>query len=934
MLGRWAPAFVVIRDNLNPRYILAAASIAVIVRNPALGTSLLPAWFSRVSANVTIDRHNPGRLTFWLLSIVLACRFSLADAPPTSEQLEFFESKVRPLLIEQCYECHWSQEQSGDLRIDTAAAVAEGGSRGRLLVPGDPENSLLMRAVLYDDPELQMPPTGKLDEASIEVLRRWIEMGAPDPRESDVHSEPISESPLERDPASHWAFNAPKVVVPPLLIGSSARDPIDAFAEHRASEHGIGPNPIASREVLIRRLYFDLTGLPPTHDEVQSFVESDRTDAYVRLVDRLLASPEFGHRFGRHWLDVARYADTVGYALAGKERVFKGSERYRDWTIRAFADDMPYDEMLRHQLAGDRTDPANEQGNLDAMGFLTLGRRFLNPLDTIDDRIDVITRGLLGMTVTCARCHDHKFDPIPSSDYYSMGGIIFSSEQPEDGASPLMMVDKKNPIDSPVLIRGQIGNHGPIAPRQFLTALRKPDEPRFTDGSGRWELVHRITAPDNPLTARVMVNRLWRDLVGKSLVDTPSDFGFRTDPPAVAEVLDDLALEFSRHWSVKRIVRRIVLTRIYRQTAESSPDSIKNDPDNLFLARANRKRRDFESLRDSIFHVSGYLDQSLGGAPVEITLDTPNPRRTVYARIDRQNLPSLFRTFDFANPDAHSPGRYFTTVPQQALFLLNDHQMLELARRAAKLVRRNTPSDEPARLAPEVFRQVLGRDPSAREAAAAVAFLQLPLGASGEIIDPRSLWSYGTATIDDRDRVLEFVPFAVFKEGRWQVAEDFPTSAPFGHAYLGGENGHTPNESKMAVVRRFTAPFDGRVQIRGQMGHRSEDGDGVRASILVAGERRFSETQKKNNRPYGPVTGRVGKGEYVELVASPGGSSSFDTFYWRASIQLVGEDGQVIETESTKHFSGPFDPDSNQPLDRLAQLAQTLFMSNEFAFVD
>jgi hypothetical protein len=196
------------------------------------------------------------------------------------------------------------------------------------------------------------------------------------------------------------------------------------------------------------------------------------------------------------------------------------------------------------------------------MGFLTLGRKFLNPLDTIDDRIDVITRGLLGMTVACARCHDHKFDPIPTADYYALGGIIFSSEKPKDGASPLMMVDKANPTDSPILIRGQVGNRGPKAPRQFLTALRKPDEPPFRDGSGRRELVERIVASDNPLTARVMVNRIWGHLIGKPLVDTPSDFGFRTQPPAIPETLDNLAVEFSNHWSIKKIVRRIVLSRI------------------------------------------------------------------------------------------------------------------------------------------------------------------------------------------------------------------------------------------------------------------------------------------------------------------------------------------------------------------------------------
>ncbi len=597
---------------------------------------------------------------------------------PKADQIEFFESKVRPLLVEHCYECHSTEsgESSGGLFLDTATATLRGGAHGSALKPGEPQSSLIIQAVDYQDPELQMPPDSKLDQESIDVLRHWIQIGAPDPRDGNVTE---SSSPLDRDPSTHWAFVPPLRPVPQTPIDSSSHDPIDTLADLQARTHGLRSNPVASKEILIRRLYFDLTGLPPSIDEIQSFVDSDRPDAYVRLVDHLLATPDFGERFGRYWMDVSRYANTVGYALGGQSREYEGSERYRDWAIKAFASDMPYDEMLRHQLAGDRTDPKNENGNLDAMGFLTLGRQFLSGFDTLDDRIDVITRGLLGMTVACARCHDHKFDPIPTADYYSLCGIMSSSEKPGDSASPLMLADKQNPSDHPILIRGQIGNNGPAAPRQFLTALRRPDEPRFNDGSGRWELVGRITASDNPLTARVMVNRIWGHLIGKPLVDSPSDFGFRTQPPAVPEILDDLAVEFSEHWSVQRIVRRIVLSRIYRQSSAATPEAIDVDSDNRWLMRANRRRRDFEALRDSVLQISGSLDRSLGGKPIEITSESLSGRRTIYARIDRQNLPALFRTFDFASPDTHSPSRYYTTVPQQALFLMNNGQMLDLA---------------------------------------------------------------------------------------------------------------------------------------------------------------------------------------------------------------------------------------------------------------
>lgn len=869
----------------------------------------------------------------WLSTLAEAEQPQAETENLSRQQLDFFESKVRPLLVEHCYECHSEEsgESNGGLLIDSAAGMRVGGVHGSTLVPGKPDESLLVRVVRYQDPKLQMPPSGKLKQEDIDQLVDWISMGAPDPRGGELTS---IRSPLERNPLSHWAFNPPSRPTPPATEFSTASDPIDAHAEHRSSSAGIQVNTIAEREVLIRRLYYDLTGLPPSEREVSDFVEAKHPSAYIRLVDSLLASPEFGERYARHWLDVARYADTVGYALAGKERRYKGSERYRDWTIHAFASDMPYDEMLHHQLAADRTDPENLHGNLDAMGFLTLGRKFLNRLDVIDDRIDVITRGLMGMTVTCARCHDHKFDPIPTSDYYSIGGIIFSSEQPTDGASPLMMVDKEKPIDSPILIRGQLGNHGPIAPRQFLTALRKTDEPRFSDGSGRWELAKRITDADNPLTSRVMVNRIWGQLVGRPLVDTPSDFGFRTEPPAVPEVLDDLASEFARHWSIKRLIRRIVTTRIYRQTTSTTTEAIIKDPDNRLLARANRKRRDFESLRDSMLQTAACLDTSMGGPPLEITLSDVTPRRTIYAMIDRQNLPALFRTFDFANPDAHSPKRYTTTVPQQALFLLNNNQMFELARRTASYVRENSVNQAPETLAAAMFARVLSRQPNQKETEAAAKFLREPLHEAEIEIEAQTLWSYGTAEIDAQNQPGTLTRFPVFKNSQWQASEEFPSQGTFGYAYLAKENGHTPRDVNQAVVRRFTAPFSGQVRLTGQMGHRSDEGDGFQASIFIGEERRFHETQKKNNRPFGPIEARINAGQTVDLVASAGQSDSFDSFYWRVSLQLRGDDGRVVETQSDRHFSGPRDAESLRPLDRLAQLAQALMMSNEFAFVD
>ncbi len=845
--------------------------------------------------------------------------------------MEFFEAKVRPLLIERCYECHSveSGESSGGLRLDSAAASRAGGSLGPAVVPGDVAASKLVRAVEYADKDMQMPPDGKLADDEIAILKHWIEIGAPDPREDTA---PKTTSPLERDPKSHWAFVAPERKETQFHRDDS-RSQLDDWAAQRASEVGLELAPEAEREMLVRRVYYDLTGLPPSRDVIDRFVSSTRPDAYSRLVDELLATPEFAERFARHWLDVARYADTVGYALGGKERRIIGSHKYRDWTIHAFGADMPYDEMLRHQLSGDRTDPENEHGNLDAMGFLTIGRRYLNGLDTTDDRIDVITRGLLGLTVTCARCHDHKFDPIPTTDYYSLFGVLQSSRVPEDGKSTLAMVDIDKPHDHHVLVRGQQGNNGPVAERQYLTAFREPEEPKFTDGSGRVDLVNRIIERQNPLTSRVMVNRVWGILIGRPLVDSASDFGFRTESPKDVEVLDNLAVEFAADWSVKQLVRRIVHTRVYRQSSAASEAAIAIDADNQYLARANRRRRDFESLRDSILDASNHLQHTIGGEPQEITSATPTPRRTVYAMVDRQNLPSIFRTFDFANPDAHSPGRYYTTVPQQSLYLLNSDHVLSLARTTAAAVRRETGTDEGA-TARAVFVRVLGREPNPDESKQVQEFLKKPITKTEALADPRSLWSYLVATIDASNKITATEPLAHFKEGKWQSEEKFPSDGPRGYAFFSADSGHAPRQTDLGVTRRWTVPTNGTVRIYGEIKHANDSGDGIRAMVFINGELKWDEKQKSTNRPFGPLDYWVEAGQTIDLVAMPGENDNSDSFFWTSRLSLKTPEGTTIDADTEKDFSGPIRTKAIEPLDRLEQLAQVLLMSNEFAFVD
>ena len=854
----------------------------------------------------------------------------------TTAQLDFFESKIRPLLIENCYECHSSKtgESSGGLRLDTAIAIASGGDSGPALVKHKPDASLIIRAVEYHDGKLQMPPESKLAEKDIHALREWIAIGAPDPRENGTDEYTSADSPLDRDPAEHWAFRLPQQARIPNVTSARVHDPIDAIIADRSTTAKLDPNPTADRETLIRRLYFDLCGLPPSADEITRFVNSDDPAIYTQTVDSLLARPTFGERFGRHWLDVARYADTLGYTTAGKTREIEGSHRYRDWVIQAFAADLPYDEMLRLQLAADSFASGDSSTDFDAMGFLTIGRQFLNGLDTIDDRIDVISRGLLGLTVSCARCHDHKFDPIPTKDYYSLFSILSNSHQPSDAASPLMMVDRPTIQDHHVLVRGQAGNPGTVAPREYLTALRKTDHDVFRKGSGRSELADRIASRDNPLTARVMVNRLWMHLIGLPLVDSASDFGFRTKSPQIPEVLDDLAADFSEHWSIKRAVRRIVLSHTYRQSCLVSDRSMRIDPDNKWLCRANRRRRDFESMRDCIHVVADSLDRTVGGISTEITLDTPAPRRTIYARIDRQNLPSVFRAFDFASPDAHSAGRHFTTVPQQSLFLLNSKQMIDLARRVARAVEREASNGNPHALVTALYRRVLGRSPTPSERQKAISFLRKPISPLPETIDKRRVWSYGTAVIDDEARVESFHPLSVFRNNQWQASKNFPSDGPLGYANLGRELGHPGEGKRAAVVRRFTSPVTGPIRIIGMMGHRARQGDGVRTVVRIGEQSLFDQIQKSNNRPYGPIHAHVEKGQHIDFIADAGKTVNHDTFFWRIRIVVSGESGEVFETESTRDFSGPLDEKPGQTIGRFAQLAQVLMISNEFAFVD
>jgi hypothetical protein len=697
----------------------------------------------------------------------------------TQGQTEFFESKVRPVLARHCYKCHSAESTKikGELLLDTRDGVLQGGKSGPAIIPGDPEKSLLIRAIRYEDPDLQMPPKGeKLGDQDIASLVSWVKMGAPDPRSgaSLVQSKTKAKT-TKPSAADHWAFRpVSRPPVPNVAAAgtATARPPVDAFVLEKLAAQGLSLSPPADRRTLIRRVYFDLIGLPPTPEQVQAFVDDSSTNAFEKVVDQLLASPQYGERWGRHWLDVARYSDSKGEVKRQRDTpVYPFAWTYRDYVIQSFNEDKPFDRFVLEQIAADRLPATRNNGALAALGFLTLGERFQNnENDIINDRIDVVTKGFLGLTVSCARCHDHMFDPIPTEDYYSLHGIFASSYEPRvrpmlgpdptrdpqyadyyekrmaldreleelvpkvrgsgdmkkrqellreriqvlnrtdaldlthPGAPPRanVLVDSATPRNSRVFLRGEADNKGPIAPRQFLACLSVSPRRAFTNGSGRLELAQAIASKNNPLTARVMVNRIWQHHFGEGLVATPDDFGSMGAPPTHPELLDYLASEFMNHgWSIKKMHKTILLSQVYQQGSENNARSARVDPFNRLLWRQNIRRLEFEPTRDFLLAVGGKLETNMFGPPVPLAstsngrgrrlvaalTPTRDPRdvgytarRTVYGYIDRADLPEVFNHFDFANPDLSSGRRHETTVPQQALYLMNSPLVIEQAR--------------------------------------------------------------------------------------------------------------------------------------------------------------------------------------------------------------------------------------------------------------
>lgn len=690
------------------------------------------------------------RRAIFLFGIVVGWTASAQSL--TRAQTDFFENKVRPVLVNNCYKCHSQQSAKikGGLLLDSQTGWQKGGDNGPVIVPGNPDKSPLIKAVRYTDENLQMPPKDqKLSDAQIADLVTWVKMGAPDPRVGNAAGTNQYANAVARD---HWSFKPiQNPTVPELADNPWVKTPIDAFVLTKLQASGLKPNPITDKRTLIRRATFDLIGLPPTQQEVQDFLADESPDAFAKVVDRLLASPHYGERWGRYWLDTARYADTKGEVKKKQEDYhYPFAWTYRDYVIRAFNEDMPFNRFIIEQIAADKVVKGTNQSDLAAMGFLTAGERFQGKNnDIINDRIDVVTKGFLGLTVTCARCHDHKFDPIPTRDYYSLHGVFNSSVEvspviigqvnrsstnyldyvkqrerfenqlaalqlqkralrgnreavkandkeeeklrsdyaemelshPDAPARAMILTDSTKPRDSAVLIHGEAENKGDVVPRQFLQILSPPNRVPFQIGSGRYELALGIASPANPLTARVIVNRVWMHHFDAGIVTTPDDFGNQSAPPSHPELLDYLATRFmAEGWSIKNLHRQIMLSSVYQQSSEGNPRNAQIDPENRLLWRANIRRMDFEEVRDSMLAIGGKLDETMFGRPVNLGTYPYSTRRTIYGYIDRNNMPEVYNQFDFANPEMTMGKRYETIVPQQSLFLMNSPLVVEQAR--------------------------------------------------------------------------------------------------------------------------------------------------------------------------------------------------------------------------------------------------------------
>ncbi len=756
--------------------------------------------------------------------------------------IEFFESKVRPILVGHCYSCHSADTKpAGGLRVDDRKGLLEGGDTGAAVVPGDPAKSLLLRRILQKDSKRRMPREGEaLSAEQVASLTQWIQDGAAWPAVKVPASLGKPKPAYEKLKKEHWAWQPlghPKA--PAVKDASWPRDDIDRFLLAQLETAGLQPVADAGKIALLRRVTFDLVGLPPTPAEIDAFLDDSSVDAFGKVVDRLLASPQFGERWGRHWLDVARYGESTG---PSRNIPYPHAWKYRDYVISAVNADIPFDRFVTEQIAGDllpaQSGPERDR-LLTATGLLGLGVKDVNQrfkvrflMDNVDEQIDVVSRAFLGLTVSCARCHDHKFDPIPTTDYYALAGIFTSTDNRAgvrnkmgggglDYYVPTMLVtlsgdmppppsdkvkdltakvaeakqawdgirgtpeglakgpdgfpkqrpyrlkyeslqgellaltdpaargyavhgvsDAKVVSDTEVRLRGEAERLGPMVPRGFLTAFEVKDAPAVNPKqSGRLELARWLVSSENPLVARVAANRVWHHLFGHGIVSTVDNFGVNGDLPSHPELLDHLANRLVQEgWSIKRLIRTIVLTRAYQLSSQSTPAHLAADPANHLVWRHAPRRLDAEEVRDAILAAAGTLSSSKPAKfavqdlkMVEIRDNGPEAKsireqaeastaRSVYLPLLRGIVPSSLEVFDPVDQTLVSGQRDATTVPSQALFLLNSSFVRRNALALAEKLLADGNLSESSRIA-AAYRLVFGREPTESELARGESFL-------------------------------------------------------------------------------------------------------------------------------------------------------------------------------------------------------------------
>lgn len=1126
------------------------------------------------------------RLLPSVAAIALFASLSLhaAEQKLSADQLEFFEKRVRPILADNCYKCHSqnSEKVKGGLLLDSKEGWTKGGDTGPAIVPGDPEKSLLIQAIRYKDKDLQMPPNDRqLAASQIQDLETWVKMGAPDPRLTAEAGPNPYQVDFEKA-RSHWSFKAITNPTIPEIPDSErwAQTPIDKFILNSLVAKALTPAPKADKITLLRRASFDLIGLPPSPKEVDDFLADNTPDAFSKVVDRLLASPHYGERWGRYWLDLAHFSDTRGQQGNNRDERYPYAYTYRDYVIKAFNDDLPYDQFLIQQIAADKLDLGTNKQALAAMGFLTLGNRFNNQInDVIDDRIDIIGKSTMALTVTCARCHDHKFDPIPTKDYYALHGVFNSSIEPKEeplieeptnssayksflsefsgrdlkveefrddmsrklkvemigrsgsyllgvtefrkkttdmsrgtfmekrglnpqiaatwennlknwerrhhpifapwfafsrlsqdefvakakdlsrtfyankekgkpinpliarmfssapislnevaaryasvfgdieqrwqevltgyegskkssstsvpepkgltdpiqeqvrqvmyaNGSPMLLDDQRlsgfinrdpmlrrkladlekdvtdllmthpgsparastlqdadKPRDSFVFIKGNPGNRGPQVSRHFLTILSEENCPPFRDGSGRLELAKSIATKNNPLTARVMVNRIWLHHFGEGLVRTPDDFGTRGDTPSHPELLDYLASQFvADGWSLKKMHRLIMVSSVYQQSSDENPRYEIIDPDNRWLWHQNRRRLDFEALRDTILAIGGELDQTVGGRSVKLEAEPYSQRRTIYGFVDRKNVPNMFQAFDFASPDLTTGKRESTVVPQQALFMMNSPLVVEQARNVIRRVDVKSQQSPEARVK-TLYQLVYQRAPSDIEVKLALDYIRSDAVTEWQT-NSASSWYYGYGQFDPASkRTKIFVPMTTFAGRSWQPNSKIQ-SDKLKDLRLNSEGG-TPNKD-FAVIRRWYAPRDGFISIEGTLDHQAKDGDGIQGRIV---SNRLGElamfTAAKSQLPTKLPRINVKRGDTIDFIVDSRTNPKNDSFRWAPVIKMEAAPGmtkdKIVEWNAQKDFNGQAQTKRLNPWEKFAQV---LLETNELTFVN